>query len=149
VLAVSVATPLALSATLPPLSRSDGVSYYIRSGSTLSAPFAVDRAWHAKIALRGTEVHVTWRPLRPLGGTMSYLVLRAPANASASCDDVSGGAQCVLLGNVAAATNATSAFESPGGGTWSYRVAAVASSTRDPAAGDIYVVGPPLRVTVR
>jgi hypothetical protein len=149
VLAAFVVLPLALAAALPPLSRSETVSYFVRTGSILSPRFAVDRALRAAVEQRSGEVQLTWPRLDPLGGTMGYRVLRAPAGSETSCDDVSGGAVCVLTGSAVATTNATSAVDHPPAGTWSYRVAAVGSWNRDPAAGDIAVVGPPLRVTVR
>jgi hypothetical protein len=150
VIGVFGVAPLALAATLTPLPRKQTLEYYtqITTNTGLSAPFGVDGAWRAAISRDGQRLRVTWPRLHPLGGTMGYLVIRAPANDWLYCDVTGGGSQCRLLGSVIAATKGTSIVDRPPPGTWVYRVAAVASWIAEPTAGDIYVVGRPVRVTV-
>lgn len=142
------AVPLGLAAALPVLSKSDTISYYTQTGPSLNAPFTADGAWRPAVTRRGDAIELSWSPLKPLGGAMGYRVLRAPVQQAVVCDTTGGGAQCRLNGAVVAATNGTSFTDHPGPGRWDYRVAAVASWIDDPTAGDIFVVGPPVDVTV-
>lgn len=142
------AVPLGLAAALPVLSKSDAVSYYTQTGPSLNAPFTVDSAWHPAMSRRGNAIELSWAPLRPLGGAMGYRVLRAPVQQAVVCDATGGGAQCRLNGAVVAATNGTGFTDHPGPGRWDYRVVAVASWIDDPTAGDIFVAGTPVEVTV-
>jgi len=142
------AVPVGLAAALPRLSTSDTISYYTQTGASLSAPFDVDNGWHPTITRSGGTVHLSWSPLTPLGGDMGYRVLRSPAEQPLICDVTGGGAQCRLNATVVAATKGTSFIDHVGPGSWNYRVAGVASWINDPTAGDIYVVGTPITVTV-
>jgi hypothetical protein len=140
--------PLALAAALPVLSQTDTVEFYTQSGTSLSAPFTVDKGWRPSVTTRGGVVRLSWPALKPLGGAMGYQVLRAPAERPVSCDVTGGGAQCQLTGTLATATRSTTFVDHAGPGHWNYRIAAVASWIGDPTAGNIYVVGPPVDVTV-
>lgn len=148
---VFVVVPAALSASLPLLPNNQTLEYFqqITETTGLSAPFGVDHAWHAAAGRRGNRVRLAWARLDPPGGTMDYLVIRAPAKEWLFCDVTSGGSQCRLLGSIIATTRGTSIVDRPPPGSWVYRVGAVASWISDPTAGDIYVVGTPVRVTVR
>jgi hypothetical protein len=140
--------PMALSA-LPRLSQSDTLLYYTQSGTSLSAPFAVDKAWRPTIDQIGGFVTLQWPELRSIGGHMNYVVLRAPINATTQCDATGGGAQCRLLGTIVDFTNGKHAYqERPGKGVWQYRVGAKASWLNDATQGDIYVVGPPVAIKI-
>jgi Dolichyl-phosphate-mannose-protein mannosyltransferase len=139
--------PLALAAGLPRLSNSDTISYYTQSGPSLSAPFPVDNSWRSKVHRAAGSLRITWRPVHVLGGTMNYIVFRAPEHQEVFCDVTGGGAQCRLTGTIVDATRGTS-FVDTTPGRWTYRVAAVASWIDDPTAGNIFVVGPPLTITV-
>ena len=140
--------PAALSA-LPRLSNSDTISYYTQTGASLSAPFAVDSSWHTSASASGGAVRLTWRRLHPLGGTMDYVVLRAPASQPIVCDVTGGGAQCRLNAQVVAAIHGTSFVDHPPAGKWTYRISASASWIDQPDAGNIFVAGTPATVTVR
>ena len=141
--------PVALAAALQPLKNSDKLVYYTQDGVSLSAPFAVDNAWRPQLSEVGGFVTLQWRGLHALGGHMNYVVLRAPINATVACDATGGGAQCRLLGAIVDYTNGKHAFqERPGPGVWQYRVGAKASWLNEANQGDIYVVGPPVDVTI-
>lgn len=139
--------PIALAAGLPTLKTTDTISYYTQP-SGLSAPFGVDTGWRVRLTHTGGRVAITWPAQHPIGGTMNYVVLRAPEDDDLYCAPTHGGAQCQLLGKQVKATRGTSFVDHVGAGTWNYRVAAVASWIDDPTAGDIYVISKPLNVTV-
>ena len=141
--------PIALAAALPPLKNSDKLTYYTQSGVSLSAPFDVDSSWRATLSQRGRLVQMAWPKLRSIGGTMNYVVLRAPANAAIACDATGGGAQCRLLGVIADYTDGTSFRQTLPPGRWEYRIGAKASWLNEANQGDIYVVSPPVVVTVK
>ena len=144
------AVPLGLAAGLPLLSSSDTLSYYTQTGPSLSAPFPTDPGWRPTVtAAAGGIVRISWKRLAPLGGTMDYNVLRAPGVQSVICPVTGGGAQCRLNTTVAAATRGTSFVDRPPAGRWVYRVVAVASWINDPTAGNIFVAGSPVTITVR
>lgn len=145
---VFCAVPLGLAAALPVLSTSEAISYYTQTGPSLNAPFTVENTWHPAVTRRGNAIRLSWNPLQPRGGTMGYRVLRAQVQQAVVCDTTGGGAQCRLNGAVVAATNGTSFTDHPGPGRWNYRIAAVASWIDDPTAGDIFVAGAPVDVTV-
>jgi hypothetical protein len=139
--------PVALAAGLPVLKETDTISYYFQPGS-LSAPFGVDKDWRPTVTRHGGRVRLTWPAQRPLGGTMDYVVFRASAKEPIYCDTTGGGAQCRLIGEPVIATRKTTFVDHVTGGAFEYRIAAVASWINDPTAGDIYVVSPPLSVSV-
>jgi hypothetical protein len=79
-----------------------------------------------------------------------YTVLRTNRpNAGVTCAHfVQASVDCRLLVDNSFATRDTSLTDSPGKGTWSYRVAVSANWLDDTRLGDVYVVSPPLTVTV-
>jgi hypothetical protein len=138
--------PACLAVGLPTLKNSDTISYYTQTGASLSAPFPVDSGWRPTVTRRGRTAILTWPRLTPLGGTVDYQVLAAPASQPIICDETSGGAQCRLNAGILAAIHGTR-YVAKSGGESIYRIAAVASWIDDPTAGNIFVVGPP--VTIR
>ncbi|MDE3189684.1 MAG: glycosyltransferase family 39 protein [Acidobacteriota bacterium] len=148
-LTLFAAVPIALAAALPVLENSDTISYYTQTGSSLSAPFAVDSGWRPAATVGRGGVSLTWSRLDPLGGTMDYVVLRAPASRAIVCDQTAGGAQCRLNATPVDATHGTRFVDHIGAGRWTYRIGAAASWINDPTAGDIYVVGRAVTVTAR
>lgn len=141
------AVPIALAASLPVLKQTDTISYYYQPGS-LSPPFGVDKGWRPTFTRHGGTIDLRWPAQRPLGGTMDYVVFRAPAKDPIYCDVTGGGAQCRFIGEEVVATRKTSFVDHVSVGAWDYRVAAVASWINDPTAGDIYVVAPPVDIIV-
>jgi hypothetical protein len=137
--------PACLAVGLPTLKNSDTISYYRQTGVSLSTPFPVDSGWRPTVTRRGRTAIVTWPRLAPLGGTVAYQVLGAPASQPIICDETSGGAQCRLNAGVLAAIHGTR-YVVKSGGESTYRIAAVASWIDDPTAGNIFVVGPPVTI---
>jgi hypothetical protein len=115
---------------------------------SLSAPFPVDTSWRPLVTSVHGAAHVSWPQLHSIGGTMDYLVLRAPAGDPVVCDATSGGAQCRLNALTIDATPGTSYVDEPPAGRWTYRIGAVASWTKDPTAGNIFAVGPPVTINL-
>jgi hypothetical protein len=147
-LALFFVVPAALAVGLPVLSDSDTLSYYTQTGASLSAPFTVDSGWHATVTNRKGSIRVSWPALHPLGASMGYLVFRSRPSDVIVCDETGGGSQCRLGGIMIAATRGTTATEHIPPGVWVYRVAASASWTDVPTAGNIFVVGPPVTIKV-
>lgn len=141
--------PIALATVLPPLKNSDKLTYYTQNGVSLSAPFDVDSSFRATASQKGRLVQMAWPKLRSIGGTMNYVVLRAPANAAIACDATGGGAQCRLLGVIVDYTDGTSFGQTLPPGRWEYRIGAKASWLNEANQGDIYVISPPVVVTVK
>ena len=142
--------PVALAVGLPTLKNSDVLTFYTQTGTHLSAPFNVDSAGHATLTLRNGETHVTWPRLHAVGGHMNYIVMRAPANDNIVCDVTGGGAQCRVNGTIWDYTkNGTSFHERPHPGEWVYWVGAKASWVDDPTQGDLFVVAPPIHVSIK
>ena len=137
--------PACLALGLPTLKNSDTISYYTQTGASLSAPFPVDSGWRPTVTRRGRTAILTWPRLAPLGGTVDYQVLGAPASQPIICDQTGGGAQCRLNAGIVAAIRGTRYVVNSGGESV-YRIAAVASWINDPTAGNIFVVGPPVTI---
>ena len=142
--------PAALAIGLTPLKDSDVLTLYTQTGAHLSAPFDVESAWRATVTQRNGQTHVMWPRLHAIGGHMNYIVMRAPANDNIVCDVTGGGAQCRVNGTILHYTNnGTSYEERPGRGDWVYWVGAKASWIDDPTAGDLFVVAPPISVSIK
>lgn len=137
--------PACLALGLPTLKNSDTISYYTQTGASLSAPFPVDSGWRPTVMRRGRTAILTWPRLAPLGGTVDYQVLGAPASQPIICDQTGGGAQCRLNAGILAAIRGTR-YVVDSRGESVYRIAAVASWINDPTAGNIFVVGPPVTI---
>ena len=85
-----------------------------------------------------------------------YRVLRAEGRVDTICrkgggveDATTGAANCFFIGQIAERTRATSAVDSPGRGTWTYRIGVGANWVDDPKLGDVFTVSAPVTVTVR
>jgi hypothetical protein len=102
-------------------------------------------------ATEGSAVRLSWNP--PGGGSVFYRVLRwnTATTGGVVCAGTPGSASddCELFMTVAGTTKAPTFVDHPGPGTWEYRVGVAANWLNDPTLGDVYVVSPPLTVTVR
>jgi hypothetical protein len=98
----------------------------------------------------GGSVRLTWKSEHVRSAKTFYTVLRTNRpNAGVTCAHfVQASVDCRLLVDNSFATRDTSLTDSPGKGTWSYRVAVSANWLDDTRLGDVYVVSPPLTVTV-
>jgi hypothetical protein len=55
---------------------------------------------------------------------------------------------CILSTQSIATTRATAFTDHPGTGTWSYRIGVAANWLDDPTLGDLYVISPPMTITL-
>jgi hypothetical protein len=100
---------------------------------------------------RGRRVVLTWRRQTSAGGPLFYHVFRTAASASAfSCDATTHAERCVLANTTdLGATTAETFADHPPHGSWDYRVGVSANWLDDLTQGDVYLLGRPVRVTVR
>jgi hypothetical protein len=137
--------PLAVIAATPRLD--DAGHKAVRLGDNLIPVASVGLQSTAK----GNTASLSWRPQTPTGSSVFYQVLRtklpgggvACAGKSASASD-----DCELFVNVVSATAVPHVVDRPGPGTWEYRIGVAANWLNDTRLGDVYVVSPPVTVTV-
>ena len=98
----------------------------------------------------GNAVRLTWNGQHVSPAKTFYTVLRTNRPAGGvTCAHVTGASvDCRLDVDNLFPTRATSLTDSPGLGTWSYRVTVSANWLNDTQQGDAYVVSPPVVVTV-
>jgi hypothetical protein len=137
--------PLAVVAATPRLH--DAGHQAVRLGDNLIPVSSVG----LQAAGQGNAVSLSWRPQAPAGSSVFYQVLRTEnpgggvfcAGRSAPASD-----DCELIVKMATATGAPHVVDHPGRGSWEYRIGVAANWLDDPSLGDVYVVSPPVRVTV-
>jgi hypothetical protein len=104
-------------------------------------------------AAEGAAVHLSWRPQVPAGSSVFYGLLRTKAAAGngvlCAGKPAPASDNCELVVNAVTTTKLTEVVDRPGRGTWEYRVGVAANWLNDPSLGDVYVVSPPVTVTVR
>ena len=140
-----IIVPLAVVAATPRLH--DAGHRAVRLGNSLIPVSSV--GLHA--ADRGGTVTLSWRPERPTGSSVFYRLLRVKSSAGdVACAGKSSPASddCELFTDAVATTDAPSVVDHPGRGTWRYRIGVAANWLNDPSLGDIYVLSPPVTVTV-
>jgi hypothetical protein len=144
---VFAALPLGVIAATPRLH--DGGRQAVRLGDNL---LPVSDGIELTAATEGNVVHLEWQPRPARSTSVFYRVLRAKG--------VSGGVACAgrlrdssdncqLYMDDVATVRAPSFADRPGVGSWSYRIGVAANWLNDPTLGDVYVVSPPVTVTVR
>ncbi len=103
-----------------------------------------------KAMQEGDAVRLTWNDQHVSPAKIFYTVLRTNRPAGGvTCAHVTGASvDCRLEVDKLFPTRATSLTDSPGPGTWSYRVTVSANWLNDTQQGDAYVVSPPVVVTV-
>ncbi|MDP9302880.1 MAG: hypothetical protein M3O92_00020 [Actinomycetota bacterium] len=102
-------------------------------------------------AAKGDTVTLSWRWQRPTGSSVFYRLLRVTgSDGDVSCAGKSAPASddCELFMDSVTATVVPNVVDHPGHGTWTYRIGVAANWLNDPSLGDVYVVSPPVRVTV-
>jgi hypothetical protein len=145
-LAIFALAPLAVIAAVPPLHDAGGQA--VRSGNSL-IPVSSELAPRAGV--REGAVTLSWQHRPAAAGAVFYRVLRAgPTDDGLACggtpDRVAD--DCRLFMEEIAASRGTSYVDEPGPGTWSYRIGLSANWLNDFGYGDIYVVSPPITITV-
>jgi hypothetical protein len=83
------------------------------------------------------------------GANVFYRLYRSPSASDHSCTDpYRGVARCVLASPELRTTRRNLAVDSPGPGTWTYRVGAAANWVDNPEMGDVFLLSNPVTVTV-
>jgi hypothetical protein len=137
--------PLAVVAATPRLD--DAGHQAVRLGDNLITVSPVG----LQAATQGKAVRLSWRQQAPTGGAVFYQILRAkPPGDGILCAGKSAPASddCELFVKVVTATKALEVVDRPGSGTWEYRIGVAANWLNDTRLGDVYVVSPPVTVTV-
>jgi hypothetical protein len=145
--AVFAAMPLAVIAAVPPL-HDEGRKAVSFGGGLL--PVSSQVALQAAVD-SGGAVKLSWRSQsgRPAG--VFYRLLRTnSSNGDVGCAGKPSHAadDCRLYTDTLTSTRATSYVDSPGPGTWTYRLGVAANWLNDVNYGDVTVVSPPVTVTV-
>jgi len=110
----------------------------------------VDGGIDLEAQVRGRTVLLTWKAPPTAGVATFYKLVRAPGPTDVHCDIRPGAADECLANTAPLKTlRGTSAIDRPGTGTWTYRVGVAANYLNDSTLGDIFIVSPPVTVTVR
>jgi hypothetical protein len=144
--AIFAALPFGVIAAIPRLH--DGGRRAVRVGGTL---IPVSGAIVARAIPQGDEVHLSWRGRPPAAASGFYRVFRAGT--------VEGGLfcagrlrnssdNCELSMQSPGTTRAPVFVDHPGRGNWTYRIGIAANWLNDERLGDVYVISPPVTVSV-
>ena len=99
-------------------------------------------------ARRGV-VYLRWRHVRTSSGDVFYRLIRSRGSTDVDCLHRPGGAdKCRLTSDMLEAMRVFATADGPGRGTWTYRVGVGANHLDDPSAGDVFLVSPPVTVTL-
>jgi hypothetical protein len=135
--------PLAWAGVVQPL-RGPGKVVQI---DDIGVPVDAGLGFRAQVA--GDEVRLLWKRPPTAGSGVFYKLFRTQATTDTYCEARGTGAdECELLPAPGHATRARAAVDRPPRGTWTYRVGVGANWLDDPARGDIFLVSPPVTVTV-
>ena len=142
--------PLVAAAALQPIGGQGRSIVINRIGVT------VDTGIGLQAVAAGNTVRLRWNDAHEGSTRVFYRVLRARGVVDTICrrgggaaDSSGGAANCFFIGRIAERTRATSAVDTPGLGTWTYRIGVGANWVDDPRMGDVYEVSAPVTVTVR
>jgi hypothetical protein len=145
--AIFTIVPLGVIAATPRLH--DGGRQAVRLGDPGNLIPVASVGLHA--ATEDGGVRLSWHS--PSGSSVFYQVMRrdTATGGGVACAGTPGSASddCELVMNVVATTKTPNVVDHPGRGIWEYRVGVAANWLNDPSLGDVYVVSPPLTVTVR
>jgi hypothetical protein len=93
-------------------------------------------------------VHLSWHAQHPGPTNLFFRVLRTKSSNDVACAGTRAADQCQLYTEPVAATKSGSYDDQPGPGTWTYRIGVSANWLDDPRLGDVYVLSPPVTVTI-
>jgi hypothetical protein len=144
---VFAALPLGVIAATPRLH--DGGRLAGRLGDSL---IPVSQAVGIAASTKGSVVHLEWRSQSPGETAVFYRVFRTkgPDGGVACAGRLRNSSDnCELYGDDVGSVRAPSFEDRPGAGSWSYRIGVAANWLNDTGLGDVYVVSPPVTVTVR
>lgn len=136
------AFPLAAGAAVGPLRSGERAVRVNRIG------LAVDSGLRLRAETRGKTVLLRWQAPPTAGSRVFYKLLRAPGRTDFACGGEVGAVQCDVWGTLVRGTRRLRAVDRPGQGAWTYRLGVGANYLDDPALGDIYLVSPPVTVTL-
>jgi hypothetical protein len=145
-IAVFAVLPLGVVAAVPQLH--DGGTLALHVGDSL---LPVSPAIKVHGTAEGNDVRLSWRTSSASTASGFYRVLRGhgwsdgifcAGRLNGSSDD------CRIYTESPGVTRDTTFVDRPGSGTWTYRIAIAANWLNDPRYGDLYVVSPPVKVTV-
>jgi hypothetical protein len=113
----------------------------------------VTSAVHLRADASAGTVHLAWRNHTPGTADGFYRVMRGatyapPGGVSCAGRRNNASDNCSLYVDSIGTTNGTSFVDRPGSGTWTYRIGTAANWIDDPTLGDVYVVSPPVSVSV-
>jgi hypothetical protein len=142
---VFAAVPLGVIAATPRLH--DGGRSAVRLGDSL---LPVSPAVGIAASADGRIVHLKWRPPSSDAASVFYRVFRAQTGDVTCAGRLRDSSDsCQLYTVEVGSARATSFVDRPGPGNWTYRIGVSANWLNDQSLGDVYVVSPPLTVTVR
>jgi len=144
--AVFALFPLVLVASASPL-RGPAPRAYQETGLLRT----VDPKLRLTATVADGRVLLRWNPAGYAGTRVIYRILRSGApGGGAGCTPVSHAVDdCELAMDDLGAHAGGRLVDRPGRGTWTYRLGLAANWLNDPAYGDVYSVGPPVRASVR
>jgi len=135
--------PLVSAAVVTPLTEPDRTVQL----DEIAIPVSSDLA--ARTAVAGGEVRLTWDRWSSSAARVFYRLVRAEGATDVFCLAHANGAdECELTGAVVLATRRTALRDRPGPGTWTYRVGVAANYLDALDVGDVFLVGPPVTVTL-
>jgi hypothetical protein len=137
--------PLGVIAATPRLH--DGGRLAVRLGITL---IPVSPAVGIAATTEAGVVHLKWQPAG--AGSVFYRVFRAKGSGGGvACAGRlrNSSDNCQLYMDDVGTVRAPTFDDRPGAGSWSYRIGIAANWLNDQSLGDVYVVSPPVTVTVR
>jgi len=148
VLAVLVALlslfPIALIAATKPIRGPRPAAFDLNSTLVSESPSLQLRAQST-----GGVVRLRWRPSRPSPGAIFYSVYRNPGSSDTVCGPVRHAPDlCSFYAQKLVTSRTTEFVDSPGAGTWTYRIGITANWLDDTQYGDVYVFSRPATVTV-
>ena len=142
--------PLVAAAALQPIGGEG------RSIITDKIAITVDPSNRLKVTVAGAAVRLRAgrRPARAGRASLPRLARRGRVDTICRKgggveDATTGAANCFFVGRIAGRTRATSAVDSPGRETGTYRIGVGANWVDDPKLGDVFTVSVPVTVTVR
>jgi hypothetical protein len=136
--------PIALVAATKPIRGPRPSAFEVNS---ILVPESSSIRLHAQST--GGVVHLRWSATRPSAGSVFYSVFRYPGDHDVFCGPVRHAPDfCELFGQKLGTTRATELVDSPGKGTWTYRIGMSANWLNNTTFGDVYVVGRSVTVKI-
>lgn len=128
---------VAIAATSP----EHGPSPHAVSIGTTNGPSPTDVQMGLTAHSAGGKVVLTWQPQHSVGGPLFYHVFRGPVGTpDYLCDASTHVQRCYFKLDDLGPTRSTRYVDTPGRGTWVYRIGVAANWLDDSSLGDVYVL---------